>query len=372
MEFNSPKSECSELNTKGFEVPNNLLLSTTKSKYPRRGGKVINDCNTTTSGAALIDSNIDALLEEPLIPSPPLSPRLSFSKDRNSPLFEYEYDSMEKALQDVDEDNDNNKLILLAPSWLPTQTKINNRRDTMRFLSQYKMFDSLTLPNRRATTYTPKYYYRRQHNRSTSSEQEIHSSYNLRTSPIKAHSHERDEIYTNKRRIVKPHRHNVKVVRRSKNTSSRSPTSHLSHSSPNQTLASAAIISKIPQYVPNVSWSQIPDYSPPIDTIPWDNNKCLRVEWRGSPMDLSNDPFVDKLHPAEVQLAQILRLPCDLYLDSKRRLFLEKVYRLKLGLPFRRTDAQKACRIDVNKASRLFAAFEKVGWLKDNNFQKYL
>ena len=48
------------------------------------------------------------------------------------------------------------------------------------------------------------------------------------------------------------------------------------------------------------------------------------------------------------------------YLDSKRRLFYEKVSRLRQGKGFRRTDAQKACRIDVNKASRLFAAFEKL------------
>lgn len=89
-------------------------------------------------------------------------------------------------------------------------------------------------------------------------------------------------------------------------------------------------------------------------------------------MDLSNDPNVHLLHPAEVHLASVLRLPCDIYLDSKRRLFAEKVHRLKQGLPFRRTDSQKACRIDVNKASRLFSAFEKVGWLEDDLFQKYL
>lgn len=42
------------------------------------------------------------------------------------------------------------------------------------------------------------------------------------------------------------------------------------------------------------------------------------------------------------------------------------------GVAVQRTDAQKACRIDVNKASRLFAAFEKVGWLQDKHFEKYL
>lgn len=116
----------------------------------------------------------------------------------------------------------------------------------------------------------------------------------------------------------------------------------------------------------------IPDFSPdPSTTLPANNLKCLKIEWKGQPMDLSQDPNLDKLHPAEVVLASVLRLPALIYLDSKRRLFFEKVQRCKTGKQFRRTDAQKACRIDVNKASRLFAAFEKVGWLEDKHFAKY-
>lgn len=117
----------------------------------------------------------------------------------------------------------------------------------------------------------------------------------------------------------------------------------------------------------------IPDYSPnPYETLPQGNPRCLKIEWKGQPMDLKNDPDASKLHPAEIVLASTLRLPANVYLDSKRRFFFEKVNRLRDGMPFRRTDAQKACRIDVNKASRLFAAFEKVGWLDDSNFAKYL
>ncbi|CAN3365490.1 hypothetical protein DICA4_E25730 [Diutina catenulata] len=117
----------------------------------------------------------------------------------------------------------------------------------------------------------------------------------------------------------------------------------------------------------------IPDYSPDaFATLPANNTKCLKIEWKGQPMDLSGDPDAAKIHPAEVVLASILRLPVFVYLDSKRRLFFEKVQRAKQGKQFRRTDAQKACRIDVNKASRLFAAFEKVGWLKDEHFTAHL
>lgn len=117
----------------------------------------------------------------------------------------------------------------------------------------------------------------------------------------------------------------------------------------------------------------IPDFSPDaFKTLPAENPKCLKIEWKGQPMDLSTDPNLDKLHPAEAVLASILRLPVFVYLDSKRRMFFEKVQRMKQGKQFRRTDAQKACRIDVNKALRLFAAFEKVGWLNDEHFTQYL
>lgn len=119
-----------------------------------------------------------------------------------------------------------------------------------------------------------------------------------------------------------------------------------------------------------IDYTQTPDYAPPQSSLPL--AKCLRAEWKGLPMDLSGDPLVGMLHPAEVQLALTLRLPAALYLDLKRRLFAEKVVRLRRGLAFRRTDAQKACRIDVNKALRLFAAYERVGWLDDELFAKFL
>lgn len=121
----------------------------------------------------------------------------------------------------------------------------------------------------------------------------------------------------------------------------------------------------------NYDYKKIEDFCPPLDTLP-SNNKCLKTDWKGQSMDLSTDPLINELHPAEVVLASILRLPCAVYLDSKRRIFQEKVKRMKYNLPFRRTDAQKSCKIDVNKASRLFAAFEKVGWFDESHFQKYL
>lgn len=118
-------------------------------------------------------------------------------------------------------------------------------------------------------------------------------------------------------------------------------------------------------------WKSLPDYCPPLSSITSTNSRSLKAEWKGQPMNLSSDDLTGLLHPAEVTLASTLRLPCAVYLDSKRRLFMEKVTRMRQGLPFRRTDAQKSCKIDVNKASRLFVAYEKIGWLEDDNFEKY-
>lgn len=118
-------------------------------------------------------------------------------------------------------------------------------------------------------------------------------------------------------------------------------------------------------------YTKIPDYCPPLSSLP-SNSQCLKTEWKGQTMDLTDDSLLSKLHPAEIQLASTLRLPCKVYLDSKRRIFAEKFKRMKNHLPFRRTDAQKACKIDVNKASRLYVAYERVGWLDDVNFERFI
>jgi hypothetical protein len=62
-------------------------------------------------------------------------------------------------------------------------------------------------------------------------------------------------------------------------------------------------------------------------------------------------------------LAANLRLDAATYLTSKRRMFIARLNCLKISKEFRKTDAQQACKIDVNKASKLWTAFDKVGWL---------
>ena len=86
---------------------------------------------------------------------------------------------------------------------------------------------------------------------------------------------------------------------------------------------------------------------------------------------MSADPHRALLDPEEVSLAANLRLDCATYLTSKRRIFVARrecwagTWGGKGKKEFRKTDAQQACKIDVNKASKLWMAFEKVGWLDE-------
>ncbi|KKZ58822.1 hypothetical protein EMCG_05473 [[Emmonsia] crescens] len=115
-------------------------------------------------------------------------------------------------------------------------------------------------------------------------------------------------------------------------------------------------------------YKSLPDYCPPIDTL----QGKLDAVWVGRKLDLSRDPDRHVLVPAEVELAATLRLSCATYLCSKRRIFEACLKAKCIGKEFRKTDAQKACRIDVNKASRLWTAYEKIGWFKPEYFQHYL
>ncbi|KAK6543218.1 hypothetical protein TWF694_007118 [Orbilia ellipsospora] len=122
----------------------------------------------------------------------------------------------------------------------------------------------------------------------------------------------------------------------------------------------------------DVHFSTVEDVTPSVDLLP-DNPRCLHVDWSGAPLDISSDPDRNLLHKAEQHLASTLKLSCGQYLTQKRLIFLERVTRLRAGNPvFSRTHAQQVCHIDVNKASRLFAAFEKVGWLSPQALKHYL
>ena len=114
----------------------------------------------------------------------------------------------------------------------------------------------------------------------------------------------------------------------------------------------------------DTDWESIPDYCPPdsaLGDVSANPKNVFVIEWKSSPLDLSTDPNRNLLHPGELHLAQTLRLTCATYLCSKRRIFQARVDCRKRGKEFRKTDAQQACKIDVNKASRLHSAFSKKG-----------
>ncbi|EFE39798.1 hypothetical protein TRV_05475 [Trichophyton verrucosum HKI 0517] len=118
-------------------------------------------------------------------------------------------------------------------------------------------------------------------------------------------------------------------------------------------------------------YRMLPNFCPPIETLRG-NTKGLKADWKGQLLDLSADPDRDALDPAEISLASTLRLSCASYLASKRRIFEARVNALRAGKEFRKTDAQQACKIDVNKASKLWTAYERVGWLAEEHFRQYV
>ena len=121
----------------------------------------------------------------------------------------------------------------------------------------------------------------------------------------------------------------------------------------------------------DTDFHSLPDFSPPLETL-GSNAKALKADWKGQMLDLSNDPDRHLLSPAELNLASTLRLSCATYLCSKRRIFEARLRALGVGKEFRKTDAQQACKIDVNKASKLWTAYERVGWFKPEFFHEHL
>ncbi|KAL7316804.1 hypothetical protein PS15m_003245 [Mucor circinelloides] len=101
----------------------------------------------------------------------------------------------------------------------------------------------------------------------------------------------------------------------------------------------------------------IPDMEA-FDTVP-----AVRVVWKGSPLSIDHLPYYELLHPGEVHIASTLRLTPEQYLKCRRSLILAAQEFDKLHIPFRKSDAQKCVRIDVNKTSTLWSVFSRLGWL---------
>ena len=123
----------------------------------------------------------------------------------------------------------------------------------------------------------------------------------------------------------------------------------------------------------DVAYESIPDYSPPLSTLPEGNSLKLQVSWRpGVAIDLSKDPDRHMLHEAERRVAATLHLSCAKHLCTKRRIFQARFEALLAGREFTKSAASKACKIDVNKASKLCNAFERIGWFDEKYLLKHL
>ena len=167
----------------------------------------------------------------------------------------------------------------------------------------------------------------------------------------------------------------AKSASRNKRTPKSSPLARLMEYSPTGGGSSATPDGRTPgtKRPEDVNYDALPDYSPPTSTLPKGNPKSLKADWPSNNLlNLSADPDRHLLHEAELNLAATLRLTCATYLCSKRRIFEARLKALKIGKEFRKTDAQQACKIDVNKASKLWTAYDKVGWFNQDYFQQYL
>ncbi|KAG0298017.1 hypothetical protein BGZ98_000344 [Dissophora globulifera] len=97
-----------------------------------------------------------------------------------------------------------------------------------------------------------------------------------------------------------------------------------------------------------------------------DTDSLPPVVWKGHPLSVVGKPGYEQLHPYEEHIASTLRLSPAQYLNCKRTLILasREYHATPDGKQFRKSDAQKLCRIDVNKTSRLWEVFAKIGWLE--------
>lgn len=126
--------------------------------------------------------------------------------------------------------------------------------------------------------------------------------------------------------------------------------------------------------IPEDDWILYKDFSPDIKTLSPGANHFREFFWTrsGKPYDLSEDPNRHHLHESEIALAETLRWTCARFLLKKRLLFAKCLDHHKTSKKFGKTNAQEACFCDVNKASTMWNAFNKAGWLDRKHFTQFL
>ncbi|KAF4473576.1 hypothetical protein FAGAP_12975 [Fusarium agapanthi] len=175
-----------------------------------------------------------------------------------------------------------------------------------------------------------------------------------RARPLAAKAPKISRPRTDNKRVARPAGRTIRVQ---PTNSPRRPTPQLSANAVN------IVESKPRSQGPDKDFASLLDLSPSV--APAQKN-WFKVDWKGHPLDNSNDPHRHLLSPDEIMLASLLRLDCATYLASKRRIFIGRLSNFRRGKGFRKTDAQQACKIDVNKASKLWTAFNNAKWFKES------
>ena len=120
-----------------------------------------------------------------------------------------------------------------------------------------------------------------------------------------------------------------------------------------------------------------PIYYPPNDNLDRLSPNAMKVEWKSSkkiyaPHEATRFQSLKdvKFHPKELDLAGTINMVhYAQYEESKRLIFQFWYERKSKGLSFTKTHAQQAAHVDVNKASALWTAFDKVNWFSDEAFR---
>ncbi|KAJ2514514.1 hypothetical protein H4217_005716 [Coemansia sp. RSA 1939] len=90
------------------------------------------------------------------------------------------------------------------------------------------------------------------------------------------------------------------------------------------------------------------------------------VKWtKADPIDVAEKPMADKLAAAEQHCCSVLRIMPEQYLSIKHTLLKES--RSRPPGSFKKRDAQRLCRIDVNKTSKIYEWYVSMGWLSASN-----
>jgi hypothetical protein len=120
-----------------------------------------------------------------------------------------------------------------------------------------------------------------------------------------------------------------------------------------------------------------PIYYPPNDNLDRLGPNAMKVEWKSSKKLYTSQEYTRfpslkdvKFHSKEVDLAGTINMVhFAQYEESKRLIFQFWYERKSKGMTFTKTHAQQAAHVDVNKASALWTAFDKVSWFSDEAFR---